>query len=143
VNIKVLEPHSSVDWAYVQDIFISVGWGDRGGIQYIEKAFRNSYRAWIAMERDTVLGFVRALSDGVYYATLADLVVHRNQQKQGTGSLLLQTALSDLKHIPTVQLMAVQEKHNYYERHGFKRVETSMARYLNPQKEQLFLLSRL
>jgi len=140
VNIEVLTPQSTVDWVAIQDIFISVGWGDRGGIQYIEQAFRNSYRVWMARERDTVVGFVRALSDGVYYATLADFVVHASQQGRGTGSLLLRTALSNLKHIPTVQLMAVNEKQGYYERHGFKRVETSMARYLNPKKEQLFLL---
>ncbi|MBC6479528.1 MAG: GNAT family N-acetyltransferase [Hormoscilla sp. GUM202] len=76
--------------------------------------------------RDRLIGFARATSDGVYRATIWDVVMHPEYQGAGLGRLLVETVLSHPKmsRVERVYLMTTHQQ-QFYERIGFQRNSTT------------------
>lgn len=63
----------------------------------IQIALQNSYCAYGAFDRQKMVGFFRALSDGVSDAYLLDLIVEPSYRNRGIASELVRSILSELK----------------------------------------------
>jgi N-acetylglutamate synthase-like GNAT family acetyltransferase len=84
------------------------------------------------------VGFSRGSSDGVYRATIWDVVVHPDYQGAGLGRKLVETILADpmVAHVEKVYLMTTNQQ-RFYEKIGF-RTNSSTTMVLNYQAiEQL------
>lgn len=137
--ISLVENLNEIDFEQVVNLFEICGWGNRGGALFLKKAYLNSTFAVFALSREKqVLGTIRILSDGVYYATIHDFLVHPAYRGQKIGTALLNRALQFVKNIPTVLVSALPESVSYYERFGFVRHQFFLARFLNPEKENIF-----
>ncbi len=66
-------------------------------VSKINIAVKNSYCAFGAFDGAKMVGFFRALSDGVSDAYLLDLIVDPNYRKQGIGSKLTSAITTKLK----------------------------------------------
>jgi ribosomal protein S18 acetylase RimI-like enzyme len=71
-------------------------------------------------EKDRVVGFVAALSDGVQGAFITLLEVLPAYQGQGIGQELMRRMLDQLSHIQTIELMCDPDLVPFYERFGMK-----------------------
>lgn len=140
-DLVIADDPTAIDYRAVQAIFEAVGWGDRGGSAYLKRAFCASQVSLFVCQKQggDVLAFARALSDGVYYATIHDFIVAPSWQNRGIGTVLLDTLLHRLAHIPTVLAPALPNSVAFYCRRGFVNRNYFVARFLNPEKEQLFL----
>ena len=84
-------------------------------------AIANSDPVITAWDRDCLIGFARATSDGVYRAVIWDVVIHPEYQGAGLGRKLVQTVLSHpkLNRVERVYLMTTHQQ-KFYERIGFE-----------------------
>jgi len=79
-----------------------------------------------AWSQQNLIGFARATSDGIYRATLWDVVVHPDYQGLGLGRKLVETALAHphLQRVERIYLMTTHEQ-SFYERIGFQQNQTT------------------
>lgn len=70
---------------------------------------------------ERLIGFARATSDGIYRATVWDVVIHPDYQGAGLGRKLVQTVLGHpkLNRVERVYLMTTHQQ-AFYERIGFE-----------------------
>ena len=77
---------------------------------------------WVDKE---IVGFGRALSDGIYRAVLWDIVIDNSHQGKGYGKILVQSLLdsSKVKHAKKIYLMTTNKK-LFYSQLDFKEVSS-------------------
>jgi predicted GNAT family N-acyltransferase len=68
-----------------------------------------------------LIGFARALSDGVYLAVVLDVIVAGDQRGQGLGGLLVERLLGDplVAAARSVELVCQPRLRGFYRRFGF------------------------
>lgn len=89
-------------------------------------AIAHSHPVVTVWDHDRLIGFSRATSDGVFRATIWDVVVHPDYQGAGLGRKLVQTVLSHplMSRIERVYLMTTNQQ-AFYERIGFEENQTT------------------
>jgi aralkylamine N-acetyltransferase len=80
-----------------------------------------------AKDRLQLIAAARALTDGEYHATIYDLVVDPNYQRQGIGTRLMTELLGRLP-VWRVLLVADPKVQPFYRRLGFDTYDDVMAR---------------
>ena len=72
---------------------------------------------------DEIVGFGRALTDGIYRGVLWDIVIDKNHQNKGYGSLIVKNLLSSkkIKNTKKLYLMTTNKK-LFYSQFDFKEV---------------------
>ena len=72
---------------------------------------------------DEIVGFGRALTDGIYRGVLWDIVIDQNHQGKGFGTLILKKLLSSkkIKNTKKIYLMTTNKK-KFYSQFDFKEV---------------------
>ena len=86
-----------------------------------------------AWEGDRLVGFARALSDGVYRALVDDVVVDEAWRGRGIGDELVRRLLERLAGVETVFLRCGEDLVPYYERHGFEKARSVTMDHRKPR----------
>ena len=121
---------SGVDWTQVYETLKRVGMGHYSPDLH-RKAFEASYATVFAYSGDRLVGFARALSDGVCQAAIYDVAVVPECQRQGVGARLMTALLSRLDGLNVI-LYASPGKEDFYRKLGLRRLKTGMARFPHP-----------
>lgn len=89
-------------------------------------AIANSKPIVTVWDRDRLIGFARATSDGVFRATIWDVVIHSDYQGAGLGRKLVETVLMH-PHVNLVERVYLMTTHQqkFYERIGFQANSTT------------------
>lgn len=132
MNLSLIHTAADIDWHELALVYERAPLGARDPDQ-LRRAYEKSYRVCFAYDGPRLVGAGRVLSDGEYYAAVYDLVVLPEYQGQGIGSRIMASLMEDLPPGP-VLLFAVPGKERFYERLGFQRMKTAMARFRNPQR---------
>jgi GNAT superfamily N-acetyltransferase len=125
---------TDIDWWQLADIMARAPLFERKPFD-LAHAFRNSYAVVFAHEDGVLVGAARALSDGIYYASIFDVVVAPAHQGCGVGRQMVQALLARLP-VERVFLTSVFGKEGFYERFGFLRQTNAMGRYAEPARGQ-------
>ena len=120
------------------EVYQSVGWMKHDE-EIIRTVFKASTHKVFAVTEGRIIGFARALSDGVFNAAIYDVVVHKDHQGKGIARLLLEKLLDELKHVSCIHLISTTGNTAFYEKCGFKKLTTGMAIYRNPQLASEYL----
>ena len=98
-------------------------WAKNRTINDLKKCLANSdviVSLWVGTE---IVGFGRALSDGIYRGVLWDIVIDQNYQGKGFGKLIIKDLLSSKKIQNTKKLyLMTTDKKLFYSQLGFKEV---------------------
>jgi ribosomal protein S18 acetylase RimI-like enzyme len=86
----------------------------------------------IDTEKDRVVGFVAALTDGVQGAFITLLEVLPEYQGRGIGQALVEQMLERLGHIQTIELMCDADLVPFYERFGMTPATGMVLRRREP-----------
>jgi len=100
-------------------------------------AWANSEPVVTAWDGDRLIGHARAISDGVFRATIWDVVIHPDYQGRGLGRKLVQTVLAHpkLARVERVYLTTTNQR-EFYEKIGFvPNTSTTMVLHNNPAKQ--------
>ena len=117
-----------VDWIAVSALLKKAGMACyEPGVQ--KKAFEASHTTIFICHAGTLIGLGRALSDGVYQASVYDCAVSLEYQGNGIGKMIITNILSELPHCNVI-LYATPGKEGFYQKHGFKRMKTGMAKFM-------------
>ncbi|MBW4472850.1 MAG: GNAT family N-acetyltransferase [Stenomitos rutilans HA7619-LM2] len=111
-----------VDLLQLQALFqVGAFWAADRRVEDLALAIANSDPVITAWDDDLMIGFARATSDGVYRATIWDVVIHPDYQGLGLGRQLVQAVLSHPKmnRVERIYLMTTHQQ-PFYERIGFE-----------------------
>ena len=132
-HIQFRDLHTDIDIEQLQILFqLAAFWARDRSQDELAIALSNSNPVISAWDHDRLIGFARATSDGVYRATIWDVVVHPDYQGAGLGRKLVQTVLSHphIAKVERVYLMTTNQK-SFYEKIGFEVNGTTTMVYFN------------
>nr|WP_284698455.1 GNAT family N-acetyltransferase [Staphylococcus xylosus] len=93
--------------------------------------FNTATHVIIAKYQGKVIGFARAMSDGVFNAAIYDVMVDVAHQNQGIGQEIIRNILVYVGELSCVHLVATTGYEGFYRQLGFKNLKTGMAVYTN------------
>ena len=96
------------------------------------KAFEASHTTVFAYQGDRLIGFGRAISDGICQAAVYDCAVLPEFQGKGIGKSIVKNILSRLTHCNII-LYASPGKEGFYQKLGFRKMKIGMAHFIRRQ----------
>lgn len=116
-----------LDLHKLQDLFqVTAFWAQNRRLEDWKIALANSKPIVAAWDSERLIGFARATSDGIYRATIWDVVIHPDYQGAGLGRKLVETVLMHphVNRVERVYLMTTNQQ-QFYERIGFEANSTT------------------
>ncbi len=121
-QIQFQDDKSAIDLYQLQELLsLAAFWAKGRSIEDLGIAITNSEPVISAWHEKKLVGFARANSDGIYRATIWDVVIHPNYRGCGLGSTLVKTVLSHprMNRVERVYLTTTHQQ-KFYERLGFQ-----------------------
>lgn len=128
MTLKAKFDCSDVDWQTVTDILKRVGMAYHAP-EVHAKAFTASHTTVFIYDKDRLIGFGRAISDGAYQAAIYDCAVLPEYQGQKIGAMIMDLILESVAGC-TVILYAAPGKEGFYKKQGFSKMKTGMAKFI-------------
>ncbi len=123
---------SEIDWTLVSETLKSVGMAYHEPDDH-RRAFEASHTAVFVFNDGRMVGFGRAISDGVYQAAIYDVAVVPEFQGEGIGAIIVKEILTRVSGC-TVLLYAAPGKEDFYKKFGLRKMKTGMALFTNPER---------
>ena len=127
MDVTVKQDCAGVDWQAVSETLQSVGMTHDAPDAH-RRAFEASHTAVFVYHADRLIGFGRAISDGVYQAAIYDCAVRPEFQRKGIGTTIMKAILHRVAHWNVI-LYASPGKEGFYQTLGFRKMKTGMARF--------------
>jgi ribosomal protein S18 acetylase RimI-like enzyme len=123
---------ADVDWQFVAETL------KRVGMAYAEpaahkKSFENSQVTVFVRREGQLIGFGRAISDGVFQAAIYDVAILPEYQAQGIGTIIIKTIMNKLPNCNFI-LYAALGKEGFYQTLGFRKMKTGMALFQKAER---------
>ncbi|GHH60448.1 GNAT family N-acetyltransferase [[Pseudomonas] boreopolis] len=123
----------TVDWNELSELYRIAPLGTKSG-EWLRTAYSNSMFKCMAFDEDKVVAAGRTVADGVDCSYLCDIVVHPACQGSGLGKELIRKLIELSKGHRKIILYAVPGREPFYEKFGFRRMNTAMAIFADPAK---------
>ncbi|MDA3867275.1 MAG: GNAT family N-acetyltransferase [Salinivirgaceae bacterium] len=134
MNLRLQLDTKNINWNLVIDILQKVGMAYHTEDIH-KRAFNNSHTVVFVFDKQKMVGFGRAISDGEYQAAIYDMAVLPDFQGKGIGKMILQTIVKKIPNCNFI-LYASPGKEKFYEKENFKRMKTGMALFVDGKKMQ-------
>lgn len=131
--IRWTQSPDAIDWDALSELYRIAPLGNKSG-EWLKTAYSNSMFKRFAFDGDQVVAAGRAVADGVDCSYLCDIVVHPAYQGTGLGKELIQSLVDLSKGHRKIILYAVPGREPFYARFGFRRMNTAMAIFSDPEK---------
>ena len=126
MQIRAIQP-SEIEAA--RRLLAANGWAKRvADAEQFRVLVSRSQRVLVAVDNGEVIGFARALCDGISNGYLAMLVVAQSHRRRGIGQSLVKAVMGDERGITWVLRAGREGVAPFYEKLGFIRSDVAMER---------------
>ena len=132
MNIRIQDDCKNVDWNRVPKILKEVCMTYYDADSH-KKAFENSHTVVFAFEGDKLIGFARAISDGVFQSAVYDVAVQPEYQGKKVGAKIMNALLEKAPQCNFI-LYASPGKEGFYDKHNFKKMKTGMGLFVKEER---------
>ena len=122
----------NINWEEASEIFLK-SFGRPKDSGDMATAFSNSMYKCFLFHDKKLIGFGRALADGVFAAYIADIALDPIYQGKGYGKMIVKGLMGMTKDHKKVILYANPGKEEFYAKLGFKKMNTAMAIFSNEE----------
>jgi ribosomal protein S18 acetylase RimI-like enzyme len=132
-HIRFSDRYEEVDLEKLQALFrLGAFWAKERTLAGMAIAISNSKPVVTVWDGDRLIGHARATSDGVYRATIWDVVIDPDYRGAGLGRKLVQTVLAH-PHVCNVERVYLMTTHQqkFYEQIGFEQNSSTTLILLN------------
>ena len=132
MNIIIKKDCTNINWQEVRNILKAAGMSFVDE-EFHKKSFENSYTVVFIFNKEKLIGFGRAISDGVRQSAIYDVAILPECQGLGIGKLIIENIVNNT---PTCNfiLYASPVKEGFYENLGFKKLKTVMGLFVNMER---------
>jgi N-acetylglutamate synthase-like GNAT family acetyltransferase len=126
-QIQFSDRKSDIDLNQLRELFnMTAFWAQERSISDLSIAIENSEPVMAIWNDQKLIGFARATSDGIYRATIWDVVIHPNYRGTGLGSKLVESLISHprMSRVERIYLMTTHQQ-GFYEKIGFQTNSTT------------------
>ena len=137
IQFKYVEGLNDTDLGQLVELFQQAAfWARDRSAEKMKVAIANSNPVVTAWKGEQLIGFARATSDGVFRATIWDVVIHPDYQGAGLGRRLVETVLGHplMNCVERVYLTTTYQQ-RFYERIGFTENQSTTMVLFNQQIE--------
>ena len=119
---------SDINWELVPEILKAAGMSFREA-EIHRKAFSGSASVVFVYDNLQLIGFGRAISDGILQAAIYDVAVLPSYQRLGIGKQIIEKIVDSLPGCSFI-LYASPGKEPFYEKLKFRKMKTGMALFV-------------
>ena len=122
-QIRFSDRHEEVDLEQLQRLLrIGTFWAKERTLKELAIAIANSQPVVTVWDCDRLIGHARATGDGIYRATIWDVVIDPDYRGAGLGRKLVQIVLAhpNICHVERVYLMTTHQQ-EFYKHIGFEQ----------------------
>lgn len=126
-HIQFCLDKSRIDLHQLQELYKTTAfWAQERDLEDIATAIEYSDPVVTVWDKERMIGSARATSDGIFRATIWDVVIHPDYQGAGLGRKLVETVLTHprLNRVERVYLMTSYQQ-SFYKRIGFQENQTT------------------
>ncbi|MEW6563384.1 MAG: GNAT family N-acetyltransferase [Pseudomonadota bacterium] len=123
--------HEDMDWETLSELYRIAPLGEKKP-EELRTAYSNSRYKCFLYDAGKLIGAGRALADGIDCAYICDVAVHPEYQGQGLGKSIVAKLVEFSRGHKKIMLYANPGKEAFYQKLGFKRMNTAMAIFQNP-----------
>ena len=134
MNIDIRCDCANVDWNAVSETLKQVGMTSYRP-EVHKRAFEASHTTVFAYHTGRLIGFGRAISDGVHEGAVYDVAIVPEFQRKGIGTMIMKKILERLSGINVI-LYAAPGKEDFYRKLDLRRMKTGMALFKNTARMQ-------
>ncbi|MBP2650084.1 MAG: acetyltransferase family protein [Firmicutes bacterium] len=124
-----------VDWARVAWLLAHFGLSDLDA-KTQQKVFQNSYAVVFVFDQEKLIGFGRAISDGICQAAIYNIALDEGYHGQGLGKKIINVLVSQVSQCNII-LYTHPNTVSLYEHLGFRKMKTGMAMYNKDNLDEL------
>lgn len=132
MNVDITFDCKNIDWNMISETLKQVGMAYYSPDEH-QRAFEASFVTVFAWHAGRLVGFGRAISDGVYQAGVYDVAVIPDYQGKSIGSTIMKNILQKIVHCNII-LYAATGKEGFYRKLGFRKMKTGLALFRNPDQ---------
>jgi ribosomal protein S18 acetylase RimI-like enzyme len=134
-NLSWLYEQSNIDWFQLSELYRIAPLGEKSADD-LEIVFTNSRFKCFVYYNDKLIGVGRALADGLDCSYICDVAIHPEYQGVGLGKQIIEKLIKLSNGHKKIILYANPGKEGFYNKLGFKKMNTAMAIFSN-QKQAL------
>lgn len=134
MKISFTDDPGTIDWERVAFVFKMALQNERDPAK-LRAVFTNSGIRCFAWDADKLIGAGRAITDGIAYTAIFDVVVLPEYQGKGIGTQIM-NFLAERSTALHIILHSVPGKEDFYRKLGYSKMKTAMARFANPDKQR-------
>jgi aralkylamine N-acetyltransferase len=131
MKISLTDDASEIDWGKLAVVFQKAPLGARDPVKLCE-TFTNSTVRCFVWHGKKLIGAGRAITDGVAYAAIFDVVLLPEHQGKGIGKQIM-LSLAERSKAANIILHAVPGKEEFYRKLGYRKMKTAMGKFANPE----------
>jgi len=109
------------DTTELLELFSQTKWANNRSVEDVRALLKNTNTYVVIRDEEKLIGFGRAITDGIYRALLDDIVIDKNYRNKGLGGQIIDKLMDRLKNIEEVFLNTGEHLEKFYQKFGFKK----------------------